>query len=172
MRLIYISTYWPEYSGPAVRMRNLNKIFNEDVIILCPLRLKKGFKYEVYKNGKFKEYIFSFRSFYILDFIIGFFISLFLPYKKLIHVLGSSPFSHSLFLVSNIRKDLRLLFELVCDDSSPLIKYSKLPLQIKPNKKSTLILPLTSYQNFEGFNYIIKPNPIPEKFFNFQQINL
>ena len=34
MRLIFISTYWPEYSGPALRMRELNKHFKEDVIIL------------------------------------------------------------------------------------------------------------------------------------------
>ena len=172
MRLIYISTYWPEYSGPAVRMRELNEFFNEDVVIFCPLRLKRGFKFEVHKNRKCKEYIFSLRTFYIFDFIIGFIVSLFLPCNKLIHVLGSSPFSHSLFLLTNLRKDLRIIFELVCDDSSPFIKYSKLPFQIKPNKNSTLILPLTNSQNFKGFKTIVKPNPISEKFCQFSEKKL
>lgn len=163
MRLIFISTYWPEYSGPAVRMRELNKYFKEDVIILCPQRFRRGFKFEKYNESQFSEYIFSLRTFYFLDFLIGLFISLILPKRKLVHVLGASPFSHALFLVSNFRRDIKILFEMVNHNSCPIIKFKKLPIKLQPYKKSTLILPLNKAQNFKGFNFIIKPNPISEK---------
>lgn len=163
MRLIFISSYWPEYSGPAVRMREINKYFKEDVFIVCPNRNKRGFNFEIHKEDNYIEYILSFRSFYIIDFLIGLFISLILPNKKIVHVCGTSPFIHALFLASNLRKDIKILFELVCTDSSPVIKFKSLPIIIKPYKKSTLILPLNKGQSFKGFNFIIKPNSISEE---------
>ena len=171
MRIIFISTYLPEYSGPALRMMELNKFFKEDVLIFCPLRTSRGIRLDIYKAIGFKEYIVSFRTIYILDFIIGILFSILLPYKKVVHVLGSSPLSHALFLVTYIRRDIRLLFELVCNDSSPIIKFRRLPIKFYPNKKSTLILPLNKNQNVYGFKYLLKPNPISDKVTDYLNIN-
>ena len=164
MRIIFISAYWPEYSGPALRMRILNKYFGKNIFIVASKRINRGLSFKKNKLDNHYEYIFEYRSIYIIDFFVSLIICLFLPYKSYIHALGSCAQVHATFLSTYLRRDLKLVFELVNGNSSPLIKFSKLKFVLSPRIKSTILLALNSGQKTYKYKNIIKPNLISNKF--------
>ena len=168
MRIVFISTYWPEYSGPALRVRRLNKMFDKNILIITSKRREKGFAIRKNKLNNHFEYIFEYNTFYILDFLISFILCLFIPYKSQIHALGSCAQVHATFLVTYIRRDLKLVIELVNGNSAPLINFSKVNIKLLPRLKSTLVLALNSGQKTGKYKKIIKPNPISQKFLDFK----
>ena len=135
MRIILASTYWPEYSGPAVRISRINSFLKENTIIISSKRQKLGLSINKKNFQNYFEITIEFRFFYLLDFLISFILFFLLPYKKKIHTFGSCAIIHALFLISNIRKDLQLFIELVNSDSSPIINYSKIGIKFSANKK-------------------------------------
>lgn len=163
MRIILASTYWPEYSGPAVRISRINSFLKENTVIISSKRQKIGLSINKKNYQSYFEITIEFRFFYLLDFLISFILFFLLPYKKKIHTFGSCAIIHALFLISNIRKDLKLIIELVNSDSSPIINYSKIGIKFSANKKNSLLLALNSSQTFSGYKRIIKPNPISNK---------
>jgi len=164
MRIVFISTYWPEYSGPALRVRRLNKILGKNILIITSKRREKGLSIIKNKFNNHFEFILEYNTFYILDFLISFILCLFLPFKSQVHALGSCAQVHATFLATYFRRDIKLVIELVNGNSAPLINFSKINIKLLPRLKSTLILALNSGQKTGKFKKIIKPNPISPKF--------
>ena len=63
MRIVFISTYWPEYSGPALRVRRLNKIFGKNILIITSKRREKGLSIIKNKLNNHFEYILEYNTF-------------------------------------------------------------------------------------------------------------
>lgn len=164
MRILLISSYWPEYSGPAVRLRKLNSFFDKDIFVISAKRKRRGISFRINKLDNHREFVLEYRFFYIFDFISSFILFLFLiPFKSTIHTAGSAPHIHAIFFLSNIRKDFKLIIELVNSDSSPIINFKRIGFSIKPRKNSVVILALNSSQKTFYFKTILKPNPISKE---------
>ena len=78
MRFIITSTYWPEYSGPAVRIKRLNEYFRNNVVIIAANRRNFGIRVrrDVFKTHN--EYVIDYKFCYLIDFFISSLLFLFL----------------------------------------------------------------------------------------------
>ena len=166
MRFIITSTYWPEYSGPAVRIKRLNEYFRNNVVIIAANRRNFGIRVrrDVFKTHN--EYVIDYKFCYLIDFFISSLLFLFFPINSKVHSFGSSTQIHALFLISYIRRDLKIVIELVNYDSSPIIKILKGRIKIQPRVNSTLILALNKNQKTYSYRSLIKPNPISNQILN------